>query len=823
MPAFKDEHIIIIAPGSQTTRAQLGLPETFTPPPLTLKSRMFPASGTGEWEPNKVRKKRKTSILNPDQGTNGNANGEPTREQTNGTERKEKEDIDQDDYEEDLLSDEGAVWPIREGRVVDWSCFCALLQHVHNLLNAPLHTPILLIAQPAWTPHDHHRITKFFFEKFRPPAFALMDAASACSYAYGVPTACVVDVGLQKTDVTAVTEHLAQDEGRSIAVANSGGEQFTQTLHGLLGPKGLTKDMCEQLKKSTICEILPSGVPIPGSSSTANGDVTNPASAASTGAEGSGANQRHTVGSLGQGPRGPGKDAEVQPEDGKDEGEDEGVLDVAGIVTGGKMGEFLEQKEKEKQERLAAKRKGDAAAAQSRPVRLKNQEREKNTFYFEDHALLDALKNSDMDSTKLAETKAALDEGPKQTKTEARQQEQQHQQQQAQQQRQEQAQQEHAQAPAQPEKQEIQGEGGESSSKPPEAVNGANPSSEQNTSSTSQPLTSPIDTNVPQSALPQSAPQATISPLKPNKPVTAPRREITVGVERFQVLSEAHLGLLASSIYRTIQSIPIPSQRTSLWDNLIIVGCGARVRGFKEALVSSLNARYIISPSSATMFISELPSNFSTPIATGTNTPLPQSAQQQQGNSQHVGSGVNRLLYAATTASAGQQQQKQQQQHGQTPQQQQGLLQTPGSQQNPQTPTPPTQQRSGPLAHNEKQTPTSIRLAQMPNYFPEFKAADAGTSTAMPTMTASSGATAGMAPQPGSAGLGGSANTATGSSGVNTATSVGAGEAEAVFLGAQVAAKTIFIANSGTGVDKGYVSRNDYNENGPQVVGDFML
>ena len=230
---------------------------------------MFPASETGEWEPNKVRKKRRTSILNPDQSTNGNPNEVQAQEQTNGTERKGTEDTGQDEYEEDLLSDEGAVWPIQEGRVVDWSCFCALLQHVHNLLNAPLHTPILLIAQPAWTPHDHHRITKFFFEKFRPPAFALMDAASASSYAYGVPTACVIDVGFQKTDVTAVTEHLVYDEGRNFAIANSGGERFTKTLHDVLGPKGLTKEMCEQLKKSAVCEILTPGVPIPGSSSTA--------------------------------------------------------------------------------------------------------------------------------------------------------------------------------------------------------------------------------------------------------------------------------------------------------------------------------------------------------------------------------------------------------------------------------------------------------------------------------------------------------------------------------------------------------------------------
>lgn len=34
MPPFKDEHVLVIAPGSQTCLAQLGLPESLTPAKL---------------------------------------------------------------------------------------------------------------------------------------------------------------------------------------------------------------------------------------------------------------------------------------------------------------------------------------------------------------------------------------------------------------------------------------------------------------------------------------------------------------------------------------------------------------------------------------------------------------------------------------------------------------------------------------------------------------------------------------------------------------------------------------------------------------------
>ena len=161
--------------------------------------------------------------------------------------------------------------------------------------------------------------------------------------------------------------------------------------------------------------------------------------------------------------------------------------------------------------------------------------------------------------------------------------------------------------------------------------------------------------------------------------------------------------------------------------------------GFKEALLALLQAKYVISPSSATIFTSEIPSNISTPAGTGANTPQPQLGP-------HGGpSQVNPLLLAATTA------------------------------QNPHLNHPsnaPIVQSMG--AHNQHsshgQTPSNIKLVRPPEYFPEWK-------------------------EP--------------------------GYDEAAFLGAQVAAKVIFVVDQGQ--SKGYMTRPDYNDQGPTGIHDYSL
>ncbi|KAF2145138.1 uncharacterized protein K452DRAFT_244816 [Aplosporella prunicola CBS 121167] len=648
MPPFKDEQIIIISPGSTTTLAQLGLPESLTPARLRIKSRMFPAEKEGEWEPYKVRRKN-----------GGKPVSQEETDETNDMKKSLGESEEEVIFEEDHLSDEGAVWPMVEGRVVNWPCFYALMTHVYNTLSPPFHTPILLVGQPVWTPKDKERLTQFFFEKFKMPAFTILDSATATAYAYGIHTTTVVDIGLDKADITAISDFVMHETGRTVALPECGGEAMTQRLLELLGSKGFTREMCEQLKRSPICEILPPNTPLPGAGEGAEPPV-NPAAAASTGASASGPDSAANIGNV---PRGPGPDTEVGDEQKGDE-ENEGVLDVANIVTSGKMSEYLAKREKDKAEKVAAKKKGtETAQSAAKPMRLPNVKREKATFLYEDHALLDALKDMNLGGQKMAEAQAALDEGPK------------------------------------------------------TAADGENVTSGEAAASEETNGTSTVVGN-----------GSSRGPI---------RREIEVGTERFQAASGGVLDRIADAIHRTISSVDEVNKRGELWESMIIVGNGAKVRGFKEALISTLQSKYLISPSSATIFTSELPSNLSTPTGTGANTPQPPGFQPS--------SGVNPLLIAATTA------QNPHMLHAGMP----NSLVSLGS-------------------HNTHsshgQTPTSIKTVKAPEYFPEWKEV---------------------------------------------------GMDEASFLGAQVAAKVVFIVDQGLG--QGYMTRSDYNDQGPSGIREVCL
>jgi actin-related protein 9 len=418
---------------------------------------MFPGEKSGEWEPNKVREK----IVRPKP---------PPVE---GEERPEEEEEGEPEveYYEDFQSEEDALWPMRAGKVVNWSAFFALLSYVHKRLSPHLHSPVLLVAQPCWTVKDYERITQFYFETFKPPGFVIVDSALTSLWAYNVVNACVVDVGLDKADVSAIVDFAINTPGRGIAIPGIGGESFTHTLHELLEPKGFNRDMCEQLKKSSICEILPADVPLPGGTDSTTIEITNPAAAASTGAVGSGPGQRVSAGALGDAPLGPGPGTEVG-EESKDALESEGVLDVASIVAAGnkKMEEFLAKKEKEKQEKALKKGRDAAALAAAKPVKLRNAEKDRATFTYEEIRPVESEANG--------------------------------------------------------------------------ATNG--------------------DSSNPEST------------AKPHEVV---KRTIEVGVERFQSASSGAIEKIADAIYLAISSVDDIAKRSEVWDHLIVVGNGARIRG----------------------------------------------------------------------------------------------------------------------------------------------------------------------------------------------------------------------------------------------------
>jgi actin-related protein 9 len=102
---WREDQVLVICPGSQTTMAQLGCAE-LTPPANRLPTRIFKDDDADEWRPYYTYKRRKASHAAAP-GANGDAQQAAEGAQKNGD--------DEDEYEwvEDPDSAEGAVYPIQ--------------------------------------------------------------------------------------------------------------------------------------------------------------------------------------------------------------------------------------------------------------------------------------------------------------------------------------------------------------------------------------------------------------------------------------------------------------------------------------------------------------------------------------------------------------------------------------------------------------------------------------------------------------------------------------------------------------------------------------
>lgn len=463
---------------------------------------MFPAEKKGEWESLKVRKKAHTSSAERETTTKNKR--DTVMREANGGENENIVDIEEElVYEEDPTTDEGAVFPLQAGHIVNWSCFFALLNHVYNALSPPFHTPILVVSQPAWTAHDHERLTQFFFEKFKIPAFCLIDSALAVCYAFSTATATIVDVGHGKCDVTAVSDFIVNDVGRGAALTGCGGDGMTQRLLDLLGSQGFTREMCEQLKRSSICEVLPPGTDLPGENEIVE-QIGNPASATIAnvvdGQRGSISAQGGSIPKAGVDLE-PVEDPDREPKEGE---ENEGVLDVASIVASGKTSEWVAKKEKEKAEKAAAKKAASDAAAAPKLARLPNSKRLKATLHYNERRPLEDLNSI---GKRVVDADGGQERGPKRQKTP------------------------------------------DASEDPPTEVT-------------------------------DNSATARKEERRRNRDTVAfVRKDVEVGTERFQATTGGIMDRIADSIHRAILSVPEVSKRSELWDSLIILGNGSKVKG----------------------------------------------------------------------------------------------------------------------------------------------------------------------------------------------------------------------------------------------------
>ncbi|KAH8735914.1 hypothetical protein BGZ61DRAFT_380429 [Ilyonectria robusta] len=603
---WREEQVLIVCPGSRMTMAQLGCSE-LTLPTRRMQTRMF--KDGEQWAP--YHRAKRTKLVN-------------------GQEEEE--------WVEDVDEDEGAVYPIQAGRIVNMEAFLAFLDHVHGLLTTTYHnTPIMLMASPQWTRPDCETIARYIFENTRTPALCVIHSGVATQYGLKWPNMTVVDIGFQKVDVTAIHDGRVANHMEVSSVGQegqiSGGEVFTQNLLRLLKGKGFNHDMAEQLKKSSICEVLPYV-------GTAANLMELPVGSASEAAAyyASDATMTTAIGApkpLDEG------------ENSNGNGDDDGVLDVATIVTTGQTKEFLAKKEKEKEKgKPGRKAKGDkdADAAANKPARLPNSKRSKNIFYFEEVILEEV-------PVPAKEPTAKSTNGP-----------------------------------AEGEKKEGDANG---SAAPPadDAAAKEAPKPEGEVATTE---------NKPEERPEAPAAAATSTNETPEKRPKRVRRDIEVGLERFKFAERVEIDRIVNAIYRTIQGIDDMYMRPACWDNLVFVGNGSRLRGLKENILQTLTARHLVSPSTATMFTSELPSNMATPTGTGAQTPTGSFTGAPH---QLSSSGVNPLLQAATTANA-----------------------AAGGVNNVVATPQAGSEAGGPAVghHFHSQTPTSIKTAALPTYLSEW-------------------------------------------------------------------------------------------------------
>ncbi|KAL8382051.1 hypothetical protein RB595_006030 [Gaeumannomyces hyphopodioides] len=656
---WREDQVLVICPGSKTTMAQLGCGD-LTPPAHRIPTRMFEDDESDGYRPFFVEKRKKAPPA-------GGANG--------------ADQADEYEYIEDPDSDEGAIYPIRAGRIVNMAAFLAFLDHVHGLLTTTFHnTPIMLMASPQWTRPDCEAIARYIFEKTKTPALCLIHSAVATQYGLKWPSMTVVDIGFEKVDVTCiydskvvghrqVSDPLDGEPGKAI----SGGEVFTRKLLGLLRDKEFSYEMAEQLKKSPICEVLPY-VPdapklmeLPKENAALTASAAPPPSAVLQSAQDIPDTLEPARPPL------PALDAgeDMGTGDDKPPEADDGVLDVASIVTSGQTKEFLAKKEKEKVEKTKAKKQAkgqEPEAAASKAARLPNSKRMRNMFHYEELNRESAPEEVEANTQEAAKPEATA------TATEAG-----------------------VSEPA---------SGDTAASAEGQAKAAADDAKDQgNDGQEKAPETKP---DAPMSFFPSAEPPPPAA-SSTERAVKRIRRDIEVGLERFTFADRAEIDRIVTAIYHAVQGIEDMYMRPPCWEHIVFVGNGGRLRGLRENIIQTLNARHLVSPSTATMFTSELPSNLATPSGTGSQTPVGNftGPPHQLPNVSMAGptsSGVNPLLRDAVTAaslgvSGG----------GMTP-----GMHAAGSNAGDAS--------NGGLvsSHFHSQTPTSIKLAALPGYLGEW-------------------------------------------------------------------------------------------------------
>ncbi|OLL22598.1 SWI/SNF and RSC complexes subunit arp9 [Neolecta irregularis DAH-3] len=224
--SYRDDRLIVIQIGSQTTKVTNGLGESLAPPQFHIATVVGQVSGS-------------SSFFIPSELTEAKSYA--------------------------------LIRPIRRGFVENWDALIFLWSHIlyekaglpNPLTPDNSDHPVMLLVPSVWSPEDRERATKIFMEAFALPAFMIHEESLAGLYACGSLHGLVVDIGCEKTDITPIVDSLIVPYAKiSIPL---GGFHQTQYLQKLLRdnpPKlngeiisDVSFDLAEQIKTSGITEL----------------------------------------------------------------------------------------------------------------------------------------------------------------------------------------------------------------------------------------------------------------------------------------------------------------------------------------------------------------------------------------------------------------------------------------------------------------------------------------------------------------------------------------------------------------------------------------
>lgn len=192
-----------------------------------------------------------------------------------------------------------SVRPIVQGAIHDESAFLYLLKMIYKSVQPidGLPPALYLVASLSWTRRQLERITHYCFEALKLPALAINLQGTSTSYAFATSDCLIIDVGYEKTEIAVVNGF--EENKISSVVVPLGGNDVNKNLSKAL-PQ-FSAEQIEDLKLSSIYEVL-------------SKDQTESQAAVQ---------------------------GRIQEED--------GVVDIAAILSSGRTREILDERERQKQ------------------------------------------------------------------------------------------------------------------------------------------------------------------------------------------------------------------------------------------------------------------------------------------------------------------------------------------------------------------------------------------------------------------------------------------------------------------------------------------